>query len=252
MTPSLFAHDSGGGHTALVLLHGFGAFHGVWDGIVSRPAGSTRIIAYDLPGHGGSLAMPGSRPSASSGMIASDLRSRGVRTAHLAGHSMGGAIAMLIALAEPQLAASLSLLAPGGFGPEINVPLLCRYAEAVSREEIRACLLAMSGPGSNEVADNSIDAIQRMRAMPGQAESLVAIAAAITRGDRQGEIPRASMADLQMPVRIMWGTDDPVLPFSQSAGLPDSFAIMTAPGAGHMLIEERADSVAAFVSAAVS
>ncbi len=250
LPPPPFATDSGGGDTALVLLHGFGAVHGVWDHVVGSAGGTIRTIAYDLPGHGASLALPGTRPSASAGLIASDLRTRGVRHAHIVGHSMGGAIATLIGLSAPGMVASLTLLAPGGFGGEINGPLLRRYAEAVSRDDIKASLAAMSAP-CIAVPQPSVDLLHRMRALPGQTESLVEIAAAITRGGRQGEIPREAMAGLRMPVRLLWGDADPVLPFEQSSGLPDRFDVVRAEGAGHMLVEERPDMVAALLSSAV-
>ena len=54
-----------------------------------------------------------------------------------------------------------------------------------------------------------------------------------------------------MPVRLLWGDADPVLPFAQSSGLPPRFEVVRAEGAGHMLIEERPDMVAALLSAAI-
>jgi pyruvate dehydrogenase E2 component (dihydrolipoamide acetyltransferase) len=41
-----------------------------------------------------------------------------------------------------------------------------------------------------------------------------------------------------MPVAVMWGTLDPVLPYSQTESLPASFTIDTVKDAGHMLVEE--------------
>ena len=235
----------------MVLLHGFGAFHGVWDGIISRFSSSIRTIAYDLPGHGGSIAIPGNKPSATARMIVADLDARDVRHAHLVGHSMGGAIATLIALANPGLVASLTLLAPGGFGKDINCPLLRRYALAVSQEDIGACLAAMSATGF-DVAKEKLDRMERMRAFPGQTEILVEIAAAITRNERQGEIPRDAISGLKVPVRLLWGDADPVLPFIQSVGWPSRFVMLRAEGAGHMLIEERPDMVTALLASAMA
>lgn len=249
-SPPLLGSDSGGGETALVLLHGFGAFHGIWRGTRARLGGTIRTIAYDLPGHGGSVDLAGTRPGASAGMVAADLRQRGVTQAHLVGHSMGGAVATLIGMADPALTASLTLLSPGGFGPQINGPLLRRYAETVSREELRACLEEMSGPGFL-VPDDTVDALHRMRSAAGQTRSLVEIAAAITRGDRQGEIPRAAIAGLPMPVRLLWGDADPVLPFEQAGGLPSRIAMVRATGAGHMLVEERPDLVLDLIASAI-
>jgi pimeloyl-ACP methyl ester carboxylesterase len=251
VTPSLFAVDSGGGDTALVLLHGFGASHGVWKEIAEKLSGSIRIIAYDLPGHGGSLAVPANRPSDSARLVLADLNARGLKRWHLAGHSMGGAISCLIAMAEPGLAASLTLLSPGGFGEEINGPLLRRYARGVSRHEIRGCLTEMSGP-DHQASEESVTRIENMRASPGQTARLVEIAALITRNDTQGMIPRASLEKLAMPVRILWGGEDPVLPFSQTADLPAAFELHRAAGAGHMLIDECPEAVLGLLRTAIA
>lgn len=249
LAPPPFASDSGGGDTALVLLHGFGAFHGVWDEAVYRLGGAVRMVAYDLPGHGGSLSLAGGKASSAARLLMADLADRGIRHAHLAGHSMRGAIATLAALSQPDAVSSLTLLSPGGFGAEINGPLLRRYAEAVSREDIRACLAAMSAPGF-DVPELAVEALQQMRKVPGQTASLVEIAGMITRGNRQGEIPREAIGGLSMPVRLLWGDADPVLPFAQSNGLPPRFDVLRAAGAGHMLIEERPGEVISLLAAA--
>jgi pyruvate dehydrogenase E2 component (dihydrolipoamide acetyltransferase) len=82
-----------------------------------------------------------------------------------------------------------------------------------------------------------------MRSLPGQAAKLAEIAAKISADDRQGEIPRDALAALEMPVTVLWGTEDPVLPYSQSRGLPAQFALVRVPGAGHMLLEEARRTV---------
>ncbi|MGB3388857.1 MAG: alpha/beta fold hydrolase, partial [Pseudaminobacter sp.] len=169
--------------------------------------------------------------------ILADLEARGIANAHLAGHSMGGAIAALSALMQPQRVATLTLLAPGGFGEEINGPLLRRFAAARTHEDIRACLDAMSGPGFVP-PDRAADALVQIRSAPGQTEKLVEIGNAITKDDRQGAIPRELLAGLPMPIAIAWGTGDTVLPYRQTADLPGNFTLHSISGAGHMLPEE--------------
>jgi pyruvate dehydrogenase E2 component (dihydrolipoamide acetyltransferase) len=142
-----------------------------------------------------------------------------------------------MALTAPESIASLTLLAPGGFGPDINGPLLRRYGAAVEESEIRACLDAMSGPQAVIAAD-TVSRYAETRRLQGQSEKLGEIAALITKGERQGEIPRDLLATLAMPVAVMWGTDDPVLPVAQAQGLPPHFTVRLVPGAGHMLIVE--------------
>lgn len=238
MTGRLYAAQQGSGAKTVVFLHGFGGCHGIWREIAAPLADTERTLAYDLPGHGRSLDFPGAGPARlAARAILADLTARGVEKAHVVGHSMGGAVAALMALAAPERVASLTLLAPGGFGEEINGALLRRYAGAVEDHEIRDCLVAMSGPEAR-VSGDAVDNCLEMRNQPGQREKLVEIAAAITRDDRQGMIPRDLLAALTMPVAVMWGTHDPVLPVSQAGGLPAGFELRRVPNAGHMLASE--------------
>lgn len=247
MTARLFAAESGSDDRTIVLLHGFGGWHGMWDEIAAALAGDSRVLAYDLPGHAGSLDWPDAGPAKlAARAILADLEARGIATAHVAGHSMGGAIAALAGLIEPDRVASLTLLAPGGFGEEINGPLLRRYAAAQSHDEISACLAEMSGPGFTP-DERGVEALAAIRAVKGQTEKLVEIGAAITKDDRQGVIPREMLAGLSMPVCVAWGTEDAVLPYGQTAGLPQNFAFHSLPGLGHMLPEEAPAAVTGLI-----
>ncbi|MDT9126949.1 alpha/beta fold hydrolase, partial [Escherichia coli] len=77
--------------------------------------------------------------------ILANLSGAGLERIHVAGHSMGGAVATLMALMAPNRVISLTLLAPGGSGEAINGTLLRRYAAAGDENELKSCLLAMSG-----------------------------------------------------------------------------------------------------------
>lgn len=242
MTGTLFCLSRGEG-PALVLVHGFGASHAVWHDPASRLIGTARTIAYDLPGHGASLDVPGAgQAKAAARAILTDMGERGLDRFHVAGHSMGGAVAALMALAAPERIVSLTLLAPGGFGEAINGMLLRRYAAAAGEAELAASIAAMSGPGAT-VPKSHLSPHLAMRARAGQIKKLVEIAGMIARDDRQGVIPRDSLARLAMPVSVLWGTQDPVLPFAQTADLPPDFELRPLAGAGHMLIEETQDAV---------
>lgn len=242
MTGTLFSARQGHG-PALVLLHGFGGGHAAWNSIAARLAGTAQTIAYDLPGHGRSLDAAGAgQAKAAARAILEDLATDGLDRLHVVGHSMGGAIAALMALAAPDRIASLTLLAPGGFGEAINGALLRRYAAAADEAELAACLAAMSGPDA-KVSRSELQPQLAMRVRPGQIDRLKEIVAVIARDDRQGVIPRDSLARLPMPVSVLWGTDDPVLPFAQGSDLPAHFELRKLPGAGHMLIEETPDAV---------
>lgn len=247
MHHQLFARTAGEGADTVVLLHGFAGSHHGWAAVQDALAGRARVIAYDLPGHGGSLSWPEAGPAkVAVRAILDDLSRRGLDRVHIAGHSMGGAVAALIALAEPRRVASLCLLAPGGFGPEINQRLLLRLAGARSEAEIRDALEAMCGFES-QLSEEPVRVAAAGRAVPGQVEKLLEIAGVIARNGRQGVIPREKLAALAMPVAVAWGTLDPVLPFHQSSDLPPLFALHRLAGAGHMLVEEAPDLVAELI-----
>jgi pyruvate dehydrogenase E2 component (dihydrolipoamide acetyltransferase) len=238
----LYAQTRAGSGTPIVLLHGFGSSSATWLPIISALMGSS-TVAYDLPGHGRSLNFPNAgSPSTAAKAIIADLGERGVERAHFAGHSMGGAIATLIALMNPALAASLTLLAPGGYGPQINADVLRRYGAASDEKAISSCLTEMSGPDA-EIPCAVADCMTRDRKVDGQTAMLEKIAALITRDGRQGVLPSDGLEAIEVPVVALWGRHDPILPYNQMESMPLKWRKNTAERAGHMLIDEVPDTV---------
>jgi pyruvate dehydrogenase E2 component (dihydrolipoamide acetyltransferase) len=248
MAERLFAQEAGAGKKPIVFLHGFGATHFAWSPMVGHFSQSHHVLAYDLPGHGGSLDYPGAGPvKVGVAAVLGDLEARGLESFHLVGHSMGGAIAALMALRVPDKVLSLTLLAPGGFGTEINTRLLHRYAAARTAGEITACLEAMTG-FATPIHDTTVQSFVAMRKTPGQSEMLAAIANALFTGGRQGAIGRDTLAELQMPVKVLWGTQDRVLPTRQAHRLPGHFAGHVFEETGHMLPDEIPEAVTKLIA----
>ncbi|MBL8583549.1 MAG: alpha/beta fold hydrolase [Rhizobiaceae bacterium] len=245
--PALHAKESGADGPVIVFLHGFGGSHEVWRGVAKRIGPAARIIAYDLPGHARSLATEGSTSSkAMAQAILADLAQRKAAPVHVVGHSMGGAIAALMGLAQPDQVASLTLLAPGGLGTEINAALLRRFARASSRKDVSACLAEMMATGHEPTA-KSVHAMAAQRRIGGQSEALGRIVEYITRDGRQGTIPLAKLAGLRIPTAVAWGRLDPVLPVAQALRLPAAFDVRLIESAGHMLPEEAPGKVAKII-----
>ncbi|MCY0096219.1 alpha/beta fold hydrolase [Hoeflea ulvae] len=232
--------------TPLVLLHGFGGDHSAWDAVKALMPETTRIIAVDLPGHGGSLDAEGRGGAGRMAKaILAGLDAAGVGRFHLAGHSMGGAVSALMAMRAPDRVASLTLVAPGGIAREINAGLLARYAKATSEAEIRACLKEMSAPGF-VATDAVVEHFVAARSKPGQLEALNETYLAMFPdgpGKGQGVLPGEALAALGMPVAVIWGTGDTVLPCPKPPALPANFAYSVLPGLGHMLPEEAPDAI---------
>lgn len=243
MSEALFAREKGHGGVPLVLLHGFGGHQMDWYDIQPDLARDGLTLAYDLPGHGRSLAHPaaGSAPAMAKAILA-DLDRRGLSRAHVAGFSMGGAVAVMMALRTSERIASLTLIAPGGFGPEISEQRLTDLARPGGADGLRRAMNAMCAPGF-EMPTKNVAALAATRSYPGHEDRLVEVVGRIAGGGRQGVFPPEQVAALTMPVTVVWGTEDPVLPYGQSKGLPEGFAFMRVPGAGHMLLEEARRTV---------
>lgn len=243
---ALFAKAAGEGET-IVLLHGFGGTHAAWTPIMDQLSKAASVLAYDLPGHGGSFAWPdaGSAKVAAQAVLG-DLAERGITQAHLVGHSMGGAVAALMAILEAPRVASLTLLSPGGFGPDINHRLLTRYASAADEASLRPCMEAMYG-WMSPIADDSVAQALAARAGEGRSELLMKMSTGLARDGKQGQLPRERLEQLTMPVSVVWGELDNVLPVRQTRGLPSQFGVHLFPDLGHMLPQEAPDEMSAII-----
>ncbi len=247
----LYARVKGRGDIPLVLLHGFGGGIDDWYDIQPDLARDRMTLAYDLPGHGRSLDHSAAgNAGAMAKAILADLDARGIAKVHVVGFSMGGAVACLMGLRAPDKVASLTLLAPGGFGPEIAEPLLRRFATPADADDLRAAMNDMAAPGY-AFETKYVAALAALRRIEGQPAKLEGICGMIARDGRQGEIPRESLASLSMPVTVVWGTADPVLPYRHSAELPTRFQLVSIPGVGHMLPVEARKAVTGAIRATI-
>src|SRR5215472_14417123 len=126
----------GGDGIPVLLLHGFGADLNTWMFTQPALAEGRRVIALDLPGHGGSSKEAGAGDVESLSKIAeSALDALGIERVHLVGHSMGGAVAASLAVHGPERIASLTLIAAAGLGPEINTAFIDGFVRASRRRE---------------------------------------------------------------------------------------------------------------------
>ena len=68
----------------------------------------------------------------------------------------------------------------------------------------------------------------------------------------QGTLRLSSFSDLSIPTRLIWGTADPILPVAQAKNIWQGAEVALIEGAGHMLIDEAPERVAAAIRAAVA
>jgi pimeloyl-ACP methyl ester carboxylesterase len=155
---------------AILLISGMGGSMDWWEEEFCQrlAAGGRFVIRYDHRDTGQSVSYPAGAPGYTGADLAADvvgvLDAVGRRSAHLAGISMGGALAQRVALAHPDRVDSLVLIStsPGepacGRLDEIAAPALVihgtadplfpfGHAEALARGIARAELLPLEGVG---------------------------------------------------------------------------------------------------------
>ena len=255
MTGPAFRRIGKGEEAPLVLLHGFGGNMRTWNRVFPLLKDEVPLVIFDLPGHGKSIRSDGRGGAGRMAKaILQALEENGIERFHIAGHSMGGAVAALVAMRAPDKVLSLNLIAPGGMAADINADLLERFSKASDADELEAVIREMAGPGL-DVPEGYFQAAAEFRDEPGAMDALnETYAAMFPDGPEKGQgvLPHAQLAALPMPVRVLWGSADTVLPCPDKDSLPANFDIEVLSGAGHMLPEETPEDVADFLRAAVT
>lgn len=107
--------DEGGGPAAIIFVHGLGSYLPAWKKNIENLKDHYRCIALDLPGYGRS-----SKGNYAGSMtfyartVKQFAEALGLKKIIIAGHSMGGQIAITAALAYPDLVEKLVLVSPAG------------------------------------------------------------------------------------------------------------------------------------------
>lgn len=221
----------------LVLLHGFAGTRRTWDGVLTHlPAERYRPLALDLPGHGESAAHAG--PIDFDACIASVLE-RSPERFVLCGYSMGGRIALRLALEHPGRVSRLVLVAASPGIEDENERERRRRADRALANEIE------NGPIEQFVGrwcaqplfardPAAVDALAR----EDYGRNDPAALAAVLRGVGQGEMVPLwdRLGELEMPVAALVGDRDAKLRAiaeKMVASLP-SARVLVVPG-GHRL-----------------
>ncbi|MEL6947897.1 MAG: alpha/beta fold hydrolase [Pseudomonadota bacterium] len=217
----------------IILLHGFGGFAAQWRPLQLRLSTHAPTMAFDLPGHGESMNYPGfGPPKRAAEAVLAEMKARSIDKAVVVGHSMGGAVASLMALLEPSRIERLVLLAPGGFGEAFNHDHLMKWAAAREESELARIMPTFFAPGFDLPA-KAITLQANLRAKPGLVEALVKIGASMAKDGKQGVLPLEAMAKTGVPIHVLWGTKDAILPVEQAEALSAPFAVTLLEGVGH-------------------
>jgi pimeloyl-ACP methyl ester carboxylesterase len=216
----------------LVLLHGVGLDHNMWDPLIVELRDQFEITAPDLLGHGEAKPAP---PGVTLGELAKAAAESIEPGSHLVGFSLGALIAQHLARFEPALAASL-----------VSVNSVCRRTD-----EERSAVLARLETASADYPGSARASLERWyagtdtdekwvrwtesRLLANDVDSYVACYRVFATAD--AEIA-PELANIKVPALAITGEDDPGSTPDMSRRLGDSIPdcrVVVVPGARHML-----------------
>jgi len=239
---------------AIVFLHGAAANHTIWLGQMKALRGRAWVVLPDLPGHGRSQEIPGVTVDEYADVMipflealiadlpaAAAASARGSRNVIvLAGHSMGGGIALLIADRRPDLLSGLVLV---GTGAKLGVSAEILQGLETAPNETQA-LIARSQftPG----ADPSL-ILRTIRDLAGTpARRTLADFRACNTFDVRDRI-----AQIAVPALVLCGSEDRMTPPRYSAYLAERMPHATlriVDGVGHAIMIEAAETVSGVIA----
>jgi pyruvate dehydrogenase E2 component (dihydrolipoamide acetyltransferase) len=237
----------------ILLVHGYGGDRNSWLFLQEPLAAKYRVYALDLPGHGTSAKDVG---DGALGVLADAvtgvLDALGAVRAHLVGHSMGGAVALAVAARDPGRVASLTLIAPSGFGSEINAGYLRGFADAQTRRELKPVVGQLFADESL-VTRQLVDDLLAYKRLDGVDEALHALLDALLDGGAQRGDSTAALAAAggAIPVTVVWGRADQIIPAAQAESVTGA-ARHLIDGAGHMPQMERPAEVQAAIEETIA
>jgi pyruvate dehydrogenase E2 component (dihydrolipoamide acetyltransferase) len=235
--------------TPVVFIHGFGGDYLGWAFNQGDIAEDRPTYALDLPGHGGSTKDVGSGTVAELTRVFIDyLDAIGVGPAHLVAHSMGGAIAVSAALQAPERVAALTLIAPAGFGREISGKFISGFINESRARKLRPVVLLLVAYPSVVPAELVVVVLKNTR-LDGAVGAIQTVANAIFDGDTQRDSVRDRLAEIKVPIQVVWAEQDHILPIAHSEGLPPSVKVTRLSGAGHIPHIEKSADVNALIKA---
>jgi 3-oxoadipate enol-lactonase len=235
MAPANLHFAESGVGEALVLVHGFPFDAQMWSGQLDALSEDARVLAPDLPGFGDSPPLAGKPEDASMGDYAAELagwvRDMGITRLTLAGHSMGGYVAMAFARLYPDMLARLVLVCTRP-GPDTEEARKGRYklAEAVKERGPQAVADAMLPKLVSEATrQNRPEVVQQVEEMILRQREEGIVAALYAMASRPDSGP--SLAQVEVPTLIVTGAEDTIIPAEEAAKM-----LALIPGSRHVEI----------------
>lgn len=232
----------------VLFLHGLGATRTSWDAQLIALADDYRCVAWDLPGYGASPPLADLTLEAAADSAAALIGRLG-GVAHVAGLSMGGMIALHLALRHPDCVRSLAIIdSSPAFGMDGTDPDAWRAARLAPLDAgaqvpdfAEPVLRGIMGPDASDEAVAAAVASMLRVPLDGLRQTIAAL---------PGHDVRARLGEITAPTLVVVGELDEETPPAYSeaiaAGIPGA-RLAVIPGAGHYTSFEAPDALNALL-----
>ena len=235
----------------LLLVHGLGGSAANWLALAPLLLPGRRLIVPDLPGHGGSDPLPA---AASLTAYADSLAALLEGPAAVVGHSLGGAIALRLAIRRPELASALVLAGAAGISSGsrrarygLTITGLLKPGRKIAPHRARVArsaalkTLVFGRWGASDPPALPPEMAEAFLSGPARHTDTVSAAKALVRDD-----PRPDLDRVRCPVLLVWGARDNQLSvedaFEYARRLRAPLRVIA--DCGHLLIGERPEACA--------
>ena len=233
----------------IVFVHGFGGDLNSWSYNQVELSTHFNTISLDLPGHGGSaLEVDSGNVSELSEILISLFEKKEINQAHLVGHSLGGAISLLMAYKKPEIFKTLTLICPVLTGCKTNTEFLEGFIYADSRKQMRNVVSELYA-NPKVVNRNFIDETLKSRRFDGAKQALNKIKDANFLPSGEGSFQLPPLEEIKAPIQIIKGSEDKIIKFSEYDLLSTNIKIHELNGSGHMPQMEEHNQVNKIIEA---
>jgi len=230
----------------VLLLHGLGSSSADWPPALAALEKEHRVVLVDLPGHGRSASCrPALTVEAAAAAVDAVLEGLGPATVHAVGLSLGGCVALALALRSPERVRSLTLVnafaSLGASGPRDVIRLLARVGLVAA-----APMPVVAGHVARGLFPRpEQDDLRRAAAASLARTSRLAYGAAMLALARFDA--RSRLTDVRCPTLVVAGTDDRTVPLAAkralAAAIPGA-SLLVVPGSGHATTHDAAETFA--------
>lgn len=260
--------DTGGNGAPVVLIHGLGSNLSFWrETIPVLEAAGRRVVALDLPGYGLSDKADADGTMAGfAAAVAGTMDALGIHQSDVVGISMGGQIALTLALDHPARVGRLALLSPAGIETftDAEAAMLKGLMTPAAIQNTPEAQVATNVAANFSAYDESRDGwiLEQRRAVAARDDfaDYAAANAASVAGMLDGRVFER-LAEVEAPTLVVYGADDALIPnpylhpaltteaVAEAARAIPGARVELVPDAGHLVMLEQPEAVHALLTA---